>query len=164
TTVNGVADLDVVKSGPAGVIAGQNVVYTVTVTNNGPSTVNGVVVFDSTPANLTFVSNSGDCNTSYPCFLNTLTAGQVKVITSTYTVPSNYSAPAVSNTASVSSAVNDPNLADNSSTATTTIVQQADLQITKSGPPSASPGNLVAYTVTVTNLGPSTASSIVVND
>jgi len=283
TTVNGVADLEVVKSGPAGVIAGQDVVYTVTVTNNGPSTVNGVVVFDTTPANLTFVSNTGDCTTAYPCFLNTSTAGQVKVITSTYStspsftgnvtntagvawaapttdpdnsnnsssvttnvgaqsdlavsktgtatavpgqnvtytiivtnngpspatnvivsdptpagvafsqntgacvtaypcnvgtlaagqsatinstysIPPNYTGPTVVNTATATSDINDPNTADNSASATTNVTQQADLSIVKSGPPSASPGGLATYTVTVTNLGPSTASSIVVTD
>jgi len=164
TNVGAQADLSISKTGTASAVPGQNITYTITVTNNGPSPATSTVVSDPAPAGVAFVSNSGACTTAYPCSLGTLASGQTATITSTYTVPSNYTSPAVSNTASVSSSVNDPNLADNNSTATTTIVQQADLQITKSGPPSASPGNLIAYTVTVTNLGPSTAGSIVVSD
>jgi uncharacterized repeat protein (TIGR01451 family) len=165
TTVNGVADLQVVKSGPAGVVAGQNVVYTVTVTNNGPSTVNGVVVFDTTPANLSFVSNSGDCATPYPCTLNTLTAGQVKVITSTYSTSPSFSGN-VTNTAGVAWAAptTDPDNSNNSSSATTNVGAQADLAVSKTGPASAIPGQDVTYTITVTNNGPSPATNVIVSD
>jgi uncharacterized repeat protein (TIGR01451 family) len=164
TNVGAQADLAVAKSGPATAIPGQNVTYTVTVTNNGPSPATGVVVTDSTPAGLAFVSNTGSCTTPYPCNVGGLAASQTATIMSTYTIPSNFTGASTSNTASASSAVNDPNNSDNSATATTTVVQQADLAISKTGPPSASPGQLVSYTVTVTNLGPSTASSIVVTD
>jgi uncharacterized repeat protein (TIGR01451 family) len=53
------ADLDITMSGPASGVPGSNLVYTVTVTNNGPSDATGVAVADVTPGGLTFVSNSG---------------------------------------------------------------------------------------------------------
>jgi uncharacterized repeat protein (TIGR01451 family) len=112
--ING-ADLSITKTGPASIVARQNVVYTITVTNNGPSSATSVVVTDPTPAGLTFVSNSGGCTTAFPCNLGTLTNGQVVTITSTFSagaVGGN-----VSNTATVSSATTDPNPANNSATA-----------------------------------------------
>src|SRR5204863_4212794 len=44
TTVNAQADLSITKNGPGGVTAGQNVTYTIVVTNNGPSTANAASV------------------------------------------------------------------------------------------------------------------------
>ena len=164
TNVGEQANLAVNKTGPASANPGQTISYTTTVTNNGPSTATSVVVTDVTPAGLAFVSNSGSCLTQFPCNVGTLAPTQTATITSTYTVASNFAGGSITNTASASSAVNDPNNADNTSSATTNIVQQADLGITKSGPPSASPGQLITYTVTVTNLGPSTATSVVVSD
>jgi uncharacterized repeat protein (TIGR01451 family) len=165
TNVGAQADLSIIKTGPASVTPGQNIVYTVQVTNGGPSPATGVSVSDPTPIGLAFQSNTGACGTPYPCSLGTLNAGQTVTITSTYTVPGNYSGASISNTASVSSpTVNDPNLIDNSSTATTTVSQTADLSISKSGPASTGLGSNVSYTITVTNLGPSSAPSPVVSD
>jgi uncharacterized repeat protein (TIGR01451 family) len=57
TTVTPVADVGIGKSGPASVLAASNVVYTISVTNFGPSSASGVVVTDSLPATVTFVSD-----------------------------------------------------------------------------------------------------------
>lgn len=164
TNVGAQADLSINKSGPATVTPGQNIVYTVSVTNAGPSPATAVTVADNTPIGLAFQSNSGACATAYPCSLGTLNAGQTMTITSTYTVPGNYSGATITNTASVSSSVNDPNLTDNSSSKITTVTQAADLSITKSGPASTGLGSNVVYTVTVSNLGPSAAPTPVVSD
>jgi uncharacterized repeat protein (TIGR01451 family)/fimbrial isopeptide formation D2 family protein len=54
------ADLVVTKSQPSATVnAGGTIVYTVTVTNNGPATANNVVVTDTLPAGTTFVSVTG---------------------------------------------------------------------------------------------------------
>ncbi|HEV2720552.1 MAG TPA: DUF11 domain-containing protein, partial [Thermoanaerobaculia bacterium] len=127
------ANLAVTKNGPSGVVAGQNVVYTVTVTNNGPSTATNAVVSDPTPANLTFVSNSGDCTSPYPCSFPSLSSGQTVTITSTYSTSPSF-AGNVTNTATASSSTPDPDTSDNSATATTNVGAQSDLGITKSGP------------------------------
>jgi uncharacterized repeat protein (TIGR01451 family) len=164
-TVVAQSDLAITKSGPASVIAGQNVVYTITVTNNGPSTAVGVNVTDPTPAGLTFVSNSGGCTGAYPCSLGTLTNAQTVTITSTYSTTPSSAGATVTNTATVSSATTpDPTPGNNSATKTTSITGSADLAITKSGPASSTAGSPIVYTITVTNNGPSDAAAVTVTD
>jgi uncharacterized repeat protein (TIGR01451 family) len=157
------ADVSIAKNGPGGVIAGQNIVYTIVVTNNGPSTATNVIVSDPTPANLTFVSNAGACTSAFPCSLGTLTNGQTATITSTYSTSPNF-AGNVTNTATVSANEGDPNSANNSSSKTTNVGAQADLKVTKTGPASANTGQNITYTVTVNNQGPSPATNTVVTD
>ena len=164
TNVGAQSNLAITKTGTTTATPGQTVTYTVSVINNGPSPATNVIVNDITPAGLSWSSSSGACTTQYPCNIGTLAAGQTKTITSNYTVASNFTGASITNTASTSSDVNDPNTADNSASATTNITQQADLSINKSGPASASPGQLVTYTITVSNLGPSTAGSVTVHD
>ena len=59
------ADLAVTKTGlPDPVLVGSNLTYTVTVTNNGPNNASNVMVTDTLPANVTFVSatpSQGTC-------------------------------------------------------------------------------------------------------
>ena len=150
------ADVAITKTGPASVVPGTNVVYTITVTNTGPSDAASVVVTDATPAGLTFVSNTGDCLTAFPCALGTVPAGATRTITATFTVPASYTTPnPIVNTASVATATTDPVPANNSATVQTAVALQADLAITKTGPASVVPGTNVVYTITVTNAGPS---------
>jgi uncharacterized repeat protein (TIGR01451 family)/fimbrial isopeptide formation D2 family protein len=60
TVVTPSADLVVTKSQPSATVnAGGTIVYTVTVTNNGPNTANNVVVTDTLPTGTTFVSVTG---------------------------------------------------------------------------------------------------------
>ena len=159
------ADLGITKSGTASVVAGNNVTYTVTVTNAGPSDAAAVSVADTTPAGLTFVSNAGDCTTAFPCSLGALAAGATRTITAVYTVGSNYSgASPFTNTATVSSSTADPSAANNSASAQTTVSASADLGITKTGSTTVVAGNNVTYTITVTNAGPSDAASVSVAD
>ncbi|MBY6204950.1 DUF11 domain-containing protein, partial [Halomonas denitrificans] len=54
TTVGAEADMAIVKTGPATAIAGTQVTYDITVTNNGPSDAQSVQVADPTPAGYTF--------------------------------------------------------------------------------------------------------------
>jgi uncharacterized repeat protein (TIGR01451 family) len=164
TNVTAQADLAISKSGPSSANAGTQVTYTVIVTNNGPSPATSVVVDDPTPSGITFVSNSGACVTTYPCSIGTLAAGQSASITSTYSIPPNFSGGSISNTASVSSAVNDAGPSPNSATATTTVTQTTDFGIAKSGPATAIAGQTIAYTVTVSNAGPNGAGGVTVND
>ncbi len=167
TNVGPQANLSITKSGPASVNAGQNIVYTITVTNAGPTAATGTVVSDPTPVGIAFLSNANGCTTAFPCNLGTLNAGQSVTITSTYNVPNSYSGGSVVNTATVSSAVNDPNLTDNSATATTTVVAgagNADVSVTKSGPSSVTLGANISYTITVTNSGPASAANTFADD
>jgi len=164
TNVGAQADLSLTKAGTASAAPGGTVTYSITVSNAGPSPAANVEVADPTPTGLAFVSNSGACTTAFPCSLGTLASGGSAVITSTYTVSPAFSGASITNSATVSSTTNDPVPSNNTGVATTTIVQQADLAVTKSGPPAASPGGNIVYTITVSNLGPSAAASVVVSD
>jgi uncharacterized repeat protein (TIGR01451 family) len=70
----------ITKTGPASVLPGGTVNYTLTVSNAGPSDALDVTVSDPTPSGLTFVSNTGDCTTSFPCTLGALTVGATRTI------------------------------------------------------------------------------------
>jgi uncharacterized repeat protein (TIGR01451 family) len=72
----------------------------------------------------------------------------------------------VSNTTSVSSTTNDQNLANNTATAGTSIINpSADVTITKTDSPDpVVAGTNLTYTITAINNGPSTAPNVVVTD
>ena len=160
------ADLAITKTGPASVVAGANVVYTITVTNAGPSNAEGVVVTDVTPTGLTFVSNAGDCTTPFPCALGTVPAGAPpSTITATFAVPLSYTTPdPLPNTATVSTATSDPVAANNTVTVQTPLNRNADVEVTKTAPDTVLVGDTVAIAITVLNHGPGAATGVEVTD
>src|SRR5262249_51637541 len=160
------------------VLAGNNLTYTITVANAGPSDAQAVSFTDALPAGTTFVS---DATTSGPAFtftnppvgsngtvggtLATLAAGQ----SSTFTIVVKVGADVadntpLSNTASASSATADPNGLNNSATNTTTVHTLADLQVTKSGPATVIAGTDLTYTIGLSNAGPSDAHNLMLSD
>ena len=66
----------------------------------------------------------------------------------------------LTNTATVSATETDPVPSNNSEPEDTTLVQRADVRITKAGPATATPGSTVVYTLTVVNDGPSIADTV----
>src|SRR5439155_18699519 len=82
-----VVDLAIVKTAdPTSTLTGKNVTYTLTVTNNGPVTDTNVVVGDSLPFGVSFVSVSssqGTCSGTsvVQCAIGTITNGQQVTIT-----------------------------------------------------------------------------------
>jgi uncharacterized repeat protein (TIGR01451 family) len=164
TNVGAAADVAIAKSGPPSVSLGQNITYTINVSNFGPSGATGVTVSDPTPSGLTPVSVTGGGCSAFPCTIGALAAGPPVTITATYNVPVTYSGPSpILNTATVTSA-SDPNLSNDSATASTTVASQSDLGITKSGPPSVSTGQNITYTINVTNSGALAAANTFVSD
>ena len=165
TTVTPVADLSIAKTAPMSVLAASNLTYTVIVTNLGPSSASSVVVTDTLPAGVTFVSatggganNSGVVNWS----LGTLASGQVSNFTVTVTARASGT---LTNVASVTSPTLDPHLLNNATPPViTTVTPQADLQIGKSAAASVLATSNLVYTISVTNFGPSVASSVTVTD
>jgi uncharacterized repeat protein (TIGR01451 family) len=162
------ADLSVTKTdSPDPVNAGQNLTYHVTVTNNGPDRAVGVTLNDPLPAGVSFVSvtpGSPTCSgtTTISCALGELASG---ASTSVDIVVKPTQPGALSNTATVSSGTVDPNFDNNTATATTTVVA-ADLSIAMTDSPydPAHVGQPLTYTITVTNLGPQTATGVSVRD
>jgi uncharacterized repeat protein (TIGR01451 family)/CSLREA domain-containing protein len=109
------ADLEISKAdSPDPVTVGDNLTYTITVTNNGPDAATNVVVTDTLPSGVTFVSASPGCVHAagvVTCNLGTIAVGDSVTITIVVTV----TAPGtISNTATVTSDTLDPNTANNS--------------------------------------------------
>jgi len=157
------ADLAVTKTGPAEVAAGAQATYVVSVKNNGPNAASGVVVSDPLPAGLALASVSGDCS-AFPCSFATLASGVSRTITATYRVPSDADAGvSIVNTASATSASEDPLAANNSASATTTVTRSADVALSVAGPASVATNANASYTVTVSNAGPSLARTVSVS-
>lgn len=163
TTVTPLADVAVSVTAPPSASAGGNVTFTVSVTNNGPSTAQTLSVAYPTPPGLSFVSAAGACNTSGSCSIASLAPSATVLISVTYSIP-----PAMTGTitqsATVSAATTDPTPGNNNASGTTTIAQQADLGVTISGPASTVAGSTISYTITVTNNGPSNVTNINVAD
>ena len=137
------------RRAPLTAVAGTNVVYTITVTNAGPSDATGVTLTDPTPPGLTFVSNTGDCTTAFPCNLGTLPPAATRTITATFAVPSGYTTPnPIVNTATVSSAT-PPAISTSATTNTPVAAPVTDLHITKTnGVNGVVAGLPTTYTIT----------------
>ena len=157
TTVTPVADLGLGKSAADTVLAANDLTYTISVTNFGPSTASSVVVTDALPAGVTFVSASGNGvnNAGVASWnLGDLANGAVSNVTVTVTVSADGS---LTNTASVSSPTGDPNPTNNvTPPVVTSVTPVADVAVSKSGPVGIIFGTNFDYTITVTNFGPST--------
>jgi uncharacterized repeat protein (TIGR01451 family) len=172
-TVNPDADLSISKTdSPDPVTAGQNLTYTVTVTNNGPNTASGVTVSDTLPGNVALVSatpSQGSCSgtTTVSCSLGTIDNGGSATVTIVVTVSSEATGP-ISNTASASANEPDPST-PNQATATTTVIPVtpagADLSVDKTDSPDPVLQNQeLTYTVTVHNGGPAQATGVTLTD
>ena len=169
------ADLAVIQSdSPDPVTEGSNLTYTLTVTNNGPDQATGVVLSDTLPEGVSFLSTApsqGTCSESagvISCAVGTLAANSSATVTIVVSVGSTSSGN-VSNTASVTGSESDPDTANNATTESTivqTAVQAAaDLSITQSDSPDpVSVGSKLTYTISVSNKGPSQATGVVLSD
>ncbi len=169
TTVTPVADLKITKAGPGSVFATSNFVYTISVTNIGPSAATSVVVSDALPTNVTFVSASGGYSMTNGVLtwpIANFANGQATNYSITVTAPTTGT---LTNRAYGSSPTVDPDATNNDGSATnaivtTTVIELADVRTTKIGPASMGAGTNIVYTISVTNAGPSTATGIVVSD
>jgi uncharacterized repeat protein (TIGR01451 family) len=177
-------DLAVTKvdaNAPNPAIAGTDLTYTVTVTNPGTSIPALKVTLDDTvPPNTTFESITPNtagwlCPTQPPvggtgaiqCTTNFMAANSSATFTLVIHVPASLaSGLTISNTASVASADPDASAGDDSSLATTPVVTQADLAVTKVDFPDPVfiSGSDIHYVITVSNAGPSNAANVVLSD
>jgi uncharacterized repeat protein (TIGR01451 family) len=181
TTIETSADIEVTKTdSPDPVIAGNELTYTVTITNNGPSDAQNVNLTDGVPANTTFVSAAQNTGPTFSCTNPSVGSSTGNVSCSITTLASGASATfeikvkvdanaadgsSISNTATGSSDTDDPVANNTADTETTQVQTRADLSIAKSGPATAVAGAAAGfdYTITVTNNGPSnnTGGSVV---
>lgn len=167
------ADLAVTKTDLlTTVVPGQTVTYTITVTNFGPTTVNEILLQDTPPSQFqpgaTFTPSSGSYNAATGLWTGlTLAQNQSVTMTFTGTISSSAAAGQLINTVTVSptALIGDPVTGNNTATDEDTIVVNADLAVSKTdGKTSAVPGSVNTYTITVTNNGPTTVSSVTLTD
>ncbi|MEE8525643.1 MAG: SdrD B-like domain-containing protein, partial [Thermoanaerobaculia bacterium] len=157
------ADLAVSLSGPGTVSTGTALVYTVSVTNQGPSPAGGVSVSAPTPAQLGAPTVGAPCAGGFPCSLATLTSGQVVNFDVTYAVSATYIGPdPIVQTVAVAGDVGDPEPGNNTASSSTAADRpgSADLAVALSGPPSAFAGSSVTWEATVANLGSDDAQTV----
>ncbi|MCW9705422.1 CshA/CshB family fibrillar adhesin-related protein [Fodinibius salsisoli] len=142
--------------------AGQEVAYTITLSNNGPSDATGILV-EENPTNLTITGVSGSGCSSFPCTVPNLAEGSQTTISVTATVDAEGD---FDNEVTATPTENDPNEDNNTSTDGGSADPSADVSIDKTldtaGPYSA--GQEVQYTVTVANAGPSDAQNVEITE
>jgi uncharacterized repeat protein (TIGR01451 family) len=171
STLSPSADLSITMNGPGQVVPGTDTTFTLTIVNLGPSAAQGVTVASITPPGVTFLVNSEDCATAFPCALGTLTVGELRVIRTSLRIPVDYASPdPLVNTATVSALTPDPDLANNTASASAGLQQpavtiEADVSITKTGPPAlVEAGGAMVFELVVTNNGPFAAAGVTVSD
>lgn len=138
-----VAPIDIgvsIEDSPDPVMAGQNLTYTIIVSNFGPGFSAPITLTDSLPAGVTFVSvtpSQGSCTNDVICHFGSLpdsaSATVTLVVTPTQAGP-------LSNTASLQSSAPDPVPFNNSATASTTVLP--------AGTPTPTPTPTIAPTPT----------------
>jgi uncharacterized repeat protein (TIGR01451 family) len=129
------ADLALSLTGSSNPVnAGNNLTYTITVTNNGPNAVTDAKVYDRLPANVTFVSaaspQQGTCTQSgglVTCSFNPIANGASATVV-IVVVPTAQGT--LVNTAAVCSSSTDANPDNNAATLSTTVQGVASLAVT----------------------------------
>ena len=173
-----VVDLAISKSHVGDFIAGQQGVYTISVSNNGPNNeTNTITVSDTLPAGLTYVSaTSTDTNWNCGAVGQVVTCTHPGPLTNgasladiTLTVNAGLAAaPSVTNTATVSSSTFD-NIAANDSSSDLTNVLVPDLStstkdVVDLNGGEADVGDVLRYTITILETGGAPATGVSVSD
>jgi len=168
------ADVFATKSGPANALPNSDVPFVIVISNAGPAEAQNVILTDTLPGNMTFVSLSSpggwSCTTpavgaggTVSCSNASLGAGANASFTLIGHIPSVRSGTQYSNAVTVNSTSPDPNSENNTAFATVT-TSSADLSITKAGPPTATAGGTISWTLTAASAGPDTALSVSFSD
>ena len=171
TPVEPRVDLVIFKAdSPDPVTAGEQLTYTLSVSNNGPSPATGVTVVDTLPAGVSYQSSSASQGTvsqsgnTVTANVGSLASGGSATVTIVVTVNPDTRG-TLTNEATVSGNETDTNPGNNSDDEPTQIATEVDLAIDKTGSPAAVvAGGQLTYTLIVTNEGPSDATGVVVTD
>ena len=145
---------------------GDLITYTITVSNHGPGNATGVIVTDILDTRLIFVSTTG----AYDEITGIWTIGNLddnQIVYINITVRVNGTGN-ISNIANVNSNENNigNNTTDGANNSTINVPGLVNLVITKTSNVTGNMtvGDLVTYTITVTNLGPENATGVFVTD
>lgn len=167
------ADLQVVKTLDAPLVAGRNGTYTLVVTNNGPSVSRAtvsrpIIVTDTLPAGSTFVSASSGC--THAAGIVTCQRTTDIAVTGTWTNSITIAVPASAlgqfrNVAVVTPDITlDPISGNNTSIVTSEVGTNADLVIVKTHTGASTPGRPTTFNLRVTNFGTSDAATVTIVD
>ncbi|HKI03810.1 MAG TPA: ExeM/NucH family extracellular endonuclease [Thermoanaerobaculia bacterium] len=172
-----IADLVTGVDTPEPVIAGTNLTYTITVTNNGPDAAPAATWTDPLPAGTTFVSVSSptdwQCSTpvvgaggTVSCSTGSLAVGSVAVFSLTVAVaPSVPAGTLLTNTATASSIASEGQSGDESGVHTINVSTLADLSVIQvDAPDMVIAGTNLTYMITVNNAGPSNAAAVSISN
>lgn len=163
TVLAGIPDLSIsMHAAPANTaLVGDDLVYTITVTNNGTDTAADAKILDTLPSGVALVSSTK------PFSSNTIDLGPMDPQTS-QTVSITVHPTAVgslTNSASVTAGSPELNLDDNSASVTNTVVQPSDLALTvHASKDTVNVGDSFTYTITVKNNGSGDANGVKLSD
>ena len=171
TVANASADLSVTASAaPEPVGVGSNLVYSLIVSNAGPSSASGVFVSNQLPAGVNFISATSGATPSGGVLLVNLGSLAAGTNISAQIVISPNSAGPLTNLFAVFANETDSMLTNNSATVVSTVtnapvVGVADVSISGyAGPQSGTFSSNLVYFLTVSNAGPATATGVVVSN
>jgi uncharacterized repeat protein (TIGR01451 family) len=158
------ADVALTASGPATAQSGARVEYMLTVRNNGPDTARQVVVTAPIPAGTSFVGSTGGSHAGGVLTWNagTVNRNATKSATVTLDIGGGTTGSLVFG-ASAATGTSDPTPANNSAQVTTSVsaAPRADLVVGLTAPATGAAGQDMTLQVTVQNLGPASAASVV---
>jgi uncharacterized repeat protein (TIGR01451 family) len=142
--------------------AGQNAVFSITVSNTGTAIARGVTLQDPLPAGGTWTENSADCSIAggtMSCSFGDLAPGASRTVQ--LTSPTSYTqCETYDNTATVSAA-NHPSRSDSGRIT----CRRPEVSVTKTADaPSATAGDQIGFTVTLRNTGTGTAQGVQFTD
>ena len=164
-------DLQITKTGPASVVAGEQVTYTIVITNRGPAIATGVDLKEILPAGVNLANVQSTQGLCFPsplaalCQFGNIGVNQVVTVTVVGDVAAGVPAGTITNTAQVFADNTETAPIDNIGTATTTVTTASELRVSKRAIPStAFPGEPLTYEILVVNNGPSDAANVVVTD
>lgn len=168
-------DLQISKSASSDVNAGEELIYTITVVNNGTVGATGVVVEDILPPEVTYITDTGGCTGPVggilTCNLGNLAGGArtsflIKVRVNADVVANAGGPTTIINEASVRSDAGDFDSTDNTVSVSTIVQESADLRLTKLCKPDRPllAGETATCTLFVDNLGTSYARNVTLTD
>ncbi len=174
TTLSPTVDLRVQSTAPTTIVAGNQLTYTLTVTNAGPAQATNVRLTDVLPTGVTFVSGTSSVSSavvsaatlSSGVILGTMNPGASETVTIVVSVDG-ATRGSLTNSATVSATEPEPttDTNPNTSTAPTTATGSAVLTVTKTDNTTVvAAGGTLTYVISIRNDGPSTATNVAVTD
>jgi uncharacterized repeat protein (TIGR01451 family) len=172
-TGSGIADLSITRTDSSEQAnLGENITYDLIVTNESSDSATGVTLADNLPPGVNLVSATSskgsvsEADGVITAELGDLSSGETAAVTITVNP---IAAGVITSTASVTAEEADPNITNNlivhGRTVNPAEIAPADLELTKTiDNPSPGTGDLVNFTLTLTNNGPGVASGIQVTD